>query len=82
VSREVEEIQNIKYSWLKLFEEAKQVASNLGTDPELRTGSKIRKKKRFFDDTVTQTVVLLLNFQLFVSRYGCSSIPRICFYKI
>jgi hypothetical protein len=47
----VEEIQNIKYSWLILFEEAKQVASNLGTGPELRRGSKIRKKNRFFDDT-------------------------------
>jgi hypothetical protein len=36
---------------VKTFEEAKQVASNLGIDPELKRGSRIRKKKRFFDYT-------------------------------
>jgi hypothetical protein len=35
----------MKDSWLNLFEEAKQVSSNLGIDPELKRGSMIRKKK-------------------------------------
>jgi hypothetical protein len=51
VSRLVKEIQTMKDSWLKLFEEAKQVASDLSIDPELKRGSRIRKKKRFFDYT-------------------------------
>jgi hypothetical protein len=37
-SRLVKEIKTMKDSWLKLFVEAKRVASNLGIDPELKRG--------------------------------------------
>jgi hypothetical protein len=68
-SRLVKEIKTMKDSWLKLFEEAKRVASNLGIDPELKRGWRIRKKKRFFDGT-----------GIFFSGNRCSSQPWICLY--
>jgi hypothetical protein len=45
VSGLMEEIQTMKDSWLKLFEEANQVTSNLGINVELNRGSMIQKKK-------------------------------------
>jgi hypothetical protein len=81
LSRLVKEIQTTNDCRLKHFDEAKKVSSNLGFDPELITGSRNRKKKRFFEDTGKQTTVLLLNPQIIVSRYKCPSRPWICFYQ-
>lgn len=51
MSNLVKEIQTMKDSWPIFFEDAKQVTSSLGIDPKMKSDSRIRKNKRFFDDT-------------------------------
>lgn len=51
MSNLVKEIQTMKDSWAIFFEDAKQVTSSLGIDPKMKSDSRIRKNKRFFDDT-------------------------------
>lgn len=64
VSGLMEEIQTMKDSWLKLFEEANQVTSNLSINVELNRGSMIQKKKQFFNDTGCR-----LQFYFWIPRY-------------